>query len=162
MKNYFSWFYLAFTISITARSVSYRRHRPVCFMASEAAPPSELLQLKCSHPIMKPLKMLGCCQMVCHWAGRRGKPAAAETSAPWWFRGCCFASMKAMLGRLETPDRENLIDLEAPLCSIFFINSFIWEKRSKLLLGQQDITECTWETRTCSWTHTGWLLSFLI
>lgn len=35
--------------------------------------------------------------------------------------------MKAMLGRLETPDRGNLMFLEAPLCSIFFISSFIWE-----------------------------------
>lgn len=126
--------------------MSYRWHRPVCFMASEATLLLEL-QLKHSHPIMKPLKMLGCCQMVCHWAGQKGKPAAVETPVPWWFGGCCFASITAMLRRLATTYQGNLMYLEAPLSFIFFISSFLWESTAICFWTS------TWETQAHSQTH---------
>lgn len=117
------------------RAVSYGRRRPVCFMRSEAALPSELLQLKHSHPIMKPLKMLGCCQMVCHWGGQRGEPAAAETSAPPRFRGCCFVSAKATLGRLGTLRHWCLMSLEIPLWCPLWMNWWRYWSKAKSAFG---------------------------
>lgn len=139
-------FYLAFAISIMTCGVSYGRCRAVCFMRSEAALPSELLQLKHSHPIMKPLKMLGCCQMVCHWRGQRGEPAAAETSALPRFRGCCNVCAKATLGRLGTLRHWNLMSLES-----LFDLPYEWADedigaKQNLLLGYRYITICMLDT----------------